>query len=167
MDGLNTLQEKSITLAQASGMSLDAAAEALAGTVNQFGLGADQAERVINVLAAGSKYGAAEIGELAQGFKVAGASASAMGLSVEETAGALEVLSVISDGEWPAPVRHAVLMRAATMYAYREDVDNASLSPLPFALSALLKPYRKMCGGSVMERILAKYKPATEKEVQE
>ena len=93
MEGLNTLQEKSITLAQASGMSLDAAAEALAGTVNQFGLGADQAERVINVLAAGSKYGAAEIGELAQSFKVTGASASALGLSVEETAGALEVLS--------------------------------------------------------------------------
>lgn len=76
-----------------------------------------------------------------------------------------EELSAIPDGEWPAPVRHAVLMRAATMYAYREDVDNASLSPLPFALSALLKPYRKMCGGSVMERIIAKYK--TEKEAQE
>lgn len=93
MEGLNTLQEKSITLAHASGMSLDASAEALAGTINQFGLGADQAERVINVLAAGSKYGAAEISELSQSFKVVGASASAMGLNVESTAGALEVLS--------------------------------------------------------------------------
>lgn len=93
MEGLNALQEKSITLAQASGMSLDASAEALAATVNQFGLGADQADRVINVLAAGSKYGAAEISELSQSFKVVGASASAMGLNVESTAGALEVLS--------------------------------------------------------------------------
>ena len=93
MEGLNTLQEKSITLAQASGMSLDASAEALAGTVNQFGLGADAAERVINVLAAGSKYGAAEINDLTQSFKVTGSAASAMGLSVEETAGALEILS--------------------------------------------------------------------------
>lgn len=93
MEGLNELQEKSITLAQASGMSLDASAEALAGTVNQFGLGADQAERVINVLAAGSKYGAAEINDLAQSFKVVGSAASAMGLNVEETAGALEILS--------------------------------------------------------------------------
>lgn len=93
MEGLNELQEKSITLAQASGMSLDASAEALAGTVNQFGLGADQAERVINVLAAGSKYGAAEINDLTQSFKVTGSAASAMGLSVEETAGALEILS--------------------------------------------------------------------------
>lgn len=93
IDGLNTLQEKSVTLAQAAGMSLDEAAVALAATINQFGLGADEADRVINVLAAGSKFGAAEITDLAQSFKVTGSAASAMGLSVEETAGALEILS--------------------------------------------------------------------------
>lgn len=94
IEGLNILQQKSITLAQASGMSLDGAADALAGTVNQFGLGADAADRVINVLAAGSKYGAAEIEHLTQSFKVVGSAASAMGLNVEETAGALEILSL-------------------------------------------------------------------------
>lgn len=93
IDGLNLLQEKSVTLAQAAGMSLDQAAVALAATINQFGLGADEADRVINVLAAGSKFGAAEIADLAQSFKVTGSAASAMGLSVEETAGALEILS--------------------------------------------------------------------------
>lgn len=93
IDGLNTLQEKSVTLAQAAGMSLDGAAVALSATINQFGLGADEADRVINVLAAGSKFGAAEITDLAQSFKVTGSAASAMGLSVEETAGALEILS--------------------------------------------------------------------------
>lgn len=93
IEGLNKLEEKSITLAQASGMSLDGAANALAGTINQFGLGAEEADRVINVLAAGSKYGAAEIEDLTQSFKVVGAAASAMGLDVESTAGALEILS--------------------------------------------------------------------------
>lgn len=93
MSGLNNLQEKSVTLAQASGMSIDAAATSLAGTINQFGLSANEAERVINVLAAGSKYGAAEIAELSQSFKVVGSAASAMGLTVEQSAGALEVLS--------------------------------------------------------------------------
>lgn len=93
MAGLNNLQEKSVTLAQASGMSIDAAATSLAGTINQFGLSANEAERVINVLAAGSKYGAAEIEELSQSFKVAGSAASVMGLTVEQSAGALEVLS--------------------------------------------------------------------------
>lgn len=93
MDGLNTLQERAITLAQASGMSMEASANALAGTINQFGLSAEEADRVINVLAAGSKYGAAEIEDLSQSFKVVGATASAMGLTVESTAGALEILS--------------------------------------------------------------------------
>lgn len=93
IEGLNKLEEKSITLAHASGMSLDGAANALAGTINQFGLGAEAADRVINVLAAGSKYGAAEIEDLTQSFKVVGAAASAMGLDVESTAGALEILS--------------------------------------------------------------------------
>jgi TP901 family phage tail tape measure protein len=87
MAGLNNLREKSVTLAQ------DAAATSLAGTINQFGLSANEAERVINVLAAGSKYGAAEIEELSQSFKVAGSAASVMGLTVEQSAGALEVLS--------------------------------------------------------------------------
>ena len=93
ISGLNELQERTVTLAQASGMGMNDSAMALAGTINQFGLAADQANRVINVLAAGSKYGAAEIPELAQSFKVVGAAANAAGLSVEQTAGALEVLS--------------------------------------------------------------------------
>lgn len=93
MEGLKTLQKETITLAQAAGMGMSDAATAMAATINQFGLEATEANRVINVLAAGSKYGAAEINDLAQSFKVTGAVASAAGLSVEQTAGAIEVLS--------------------------------------------------------------------------
>ena len=93
LQGLMTLQKETITLAQAAGMDMTDAATAMAATINQFGLEATEANRVINVLAAGSKYGAAEISDLAQSFKVAGSTAAAAGLSVEQTAGALEVLS--------------------------------------------------------------------------
>lgn len=93
MDGLIELQRNSITLSQASGMALSASADALAGTINQFEYGADQAGRVINVLAAGSKVGAAEIEHLTQSFKIVGSQASIAGVSIEETTGALEVLS--------------------------------------------------------------------------
>ena len=94
MKGLNELQAKTITLAQASPqLGLAGAANALAGTINQFGLQASDAGRIMNVLAAGSKYGAAEIPDLAQSFKVVGASAAAAGLNVEQTAGAIEILS--------------------------------------------------------------------------
>lgn len=93
MEGLLTLQEKTITLAQAGGVSMEEAATALAGTINQFGLSAAEADRVINVLAAGSKVGAAEIEHLIMSFKVAGASAAAAGVSVEQATAAIEVLS--------------------------------------------------------------------------
>lgn len=72
MDGLNNLEEQSIVLAQAAGMSIDDAATSMAGTINQFGISASEAARVVNVLAAGSKYGAAEIDALSQSFKVVG-----------------------------------------------------------------------------------------------
>lgn len=93
LQGLMTLQKETITLAQAAGMDMTDAATAMAATINQFGLEATEANKVINVLAAGSKYGAAEISDLAQSFKVTGSTAAAAGLSVEQTAGALEVLS--------------------------------------------------------------------------
>jgi TP901 family phage tail tape measure protein len=93
MEGLKVLQQNTITLSHAAGMSMNDAAIALAGTINQFGLQATEANRVINILAAGSKYGAAEIVDLSQSFKVVGAAASAAGLTVEDTAGAIEVLS--------------------------------------------------------------------------
>jgi TP901 family phage tail tape measure protein len=94
LKGLNALQKDTIELAQGSKqLGLAGAANAIAGTLNQFGYAWDQSNRVKNVLAAGSKYGAAEVPDLAASFKVVGASASAAGLQVEDTAGAIEVLS--------------------------------------------------------------------------
>ena len=94
ISGLNELQKRTITLAQASPkLGLEDAANSLAGTLNQFNYEASQSGRVMNVLAAGSKYGAAEIPDLAQSFKVVGASAKSAGLDVETTGGAVEVLS--------------------------------------------------------------------------
>lgn len=117
MEGLQNLQAKTITLSQAAGMSMDNAATALAGTINQFGLQATEANRVINVLAAGSKYGAAEITDLSQSFKVVGAAAAAAGLSVEDTAGAVEVLSKnnLKGAEAGTALRNIVLKMQTTL----------------------------------------------------
>ena len=93
IDGLKQLQKETIKLSQAGGLDLPSAANAMAGAMNQFGLEASEASRVVNILAAGSKYGAAEIPELAQSFKIAGVSASAAGVSMETTVGAIETLS--------------------------------------------------------------------------
>lgn len=93
IDQLKVLQRETILLAQAGALPLEEASNAVAGTLNQFGLEASEASRVVNVLAAGSRAGGAEVVDLAESFKVAGAAANSAGVSVEETAAALEVLA--------------------------------------------------------------------------
>ena len=93
IEALKVLQRETITLAQAGALPLEDAANAVAGTINQFGLETSEASRVVNVLAAGSRVGGAEVVDLSESFKVAGAAANAAGVSIEETAGALEVLA--------------------------------------------------------------------------
>lgn len=93
IESLKVLQRETITLAQAGALPLEDAANAVAGTINQFGLEASEASRVVNVLAAGSRAGGAEVVDLSESFRVAGAAANAAGVSIEETAGALEVLA--------------------------------------------------------------------------
>lgn len=90
---LKELQRETITLAQAGALPLEDAANAVAGTINQFGYEASEASRVVNVLAAGSRAGGAEVVDLAESFKVVGAAAHSAGVSLEETAAAIEILA--------------------------------------------------------------------------
>lgn len=71
-------------------------------------------------------------------------------------------LSGIPDEAFPAPLKRAMLMRAASLYEYREDIDNASISPLAGAFKSLAKPYQKMRGGGLMDRLIEKYPPTNE-----
>jgi len=154
MNGLNELAEKSIKLAEASGMTIDNAANSLAGTINQFGLGADQAGRVINVLAAGSKYGAAEIVDLSESFKVVGAAASAMGLNVEQTAGALEVLSKANlKGSESGTALRNIILKLNTML--NVDLTKTSLSSALDALKPKLSDATYLSKIFGMENIAA------------
>lgn len=93
LEGLSALQAETMTLAKASGLGVEGVAMALSATINQFGLEASEANRVINVLAAGAKYGAAGIPELSEALGVAGAAARNAGVNVESASGALEILS--------------------------------------------------------------------------
>lgn len=133
MNGLIELQQKTITLSQATGMSMTDSANALAGTINQFGLQASEAERVINVLAAGSKYGAADITELSESLRMTGAAANAAGITVEQTTGALEVLSKsnIKGAEAGKTLRNMMLkMQTALGVDFRKTSMSEALEAL-------------------------------------
>jgi TP901 family phage tail tape measure protein/lambda family phage tail tape measure protein len=95
-EALTEVTKQAITLAEAAGITLPEAATALAGSLNQFQADADQAARFINVLAAGSKRGAAEIPDLTASLKAAGTVAASANISFEETVATIETLALVN-----------------------------------------------------------------------
>lgn len=91
--GLSDVTEQVLLLANAARLDLTVAANVTTQALNQFGVGADQAARFVNVLAAGSKIGASEVGETGVAIVKAGAVAKAVGVNFEELNAALQVLA--------------------------------------------------------------------------
>lgn len=110
VSGLERLGTEVVTLTQAAGVDLAEAANIVAGSINSFGLEAKEGARVVNVLAAGSKFGAAEVSDLGASLKNAGATAAGANLSFEETVGAAEVLSqnFVKGGEAGTGLRNVI-----------------------------------------------------------
>lgn len=93
LDALEATTAASVTLAEAAGLELPQATAALGESLNQFGAGAQEAERFINVLAAGAKFGSSEINQTAEALKRSGTVAKLAGLSFEETNAAIQALA--------------------------------------------------------------------------
>jgi len=95
-EALAAVTKEAITLAEASGSTLPDAARTLAVALNQYGAGAEDASRFINVLAAGAKRGASEIAETAEAIKVAGLVAAGTKTPFEELNAAVQVMSTVA-----------------------------------------------------------------------
>lgn len=92
-DAMGAVTNAAIILSQASGDDLATSADSLVGVMNQFNLGADQATRTMNVLAAGAKVGAAQIPQVAESMKNFGSVAHGANISVEQSVALVELLS--------------------------------------------------------------------------
>ncbi len=91
-EALAAVTEQAIILSEAGKIKLEPAVAALANTLNQFNLSGEEASRVVNVIAAGSKVGAADIDYVSTAIEKAGTTANLMGISVEEAVGAIETI---------------------------------------------------------------------------
>lgn len=83
----------SLDLAAAGQLDVARAAEITSTALNQFGLSGDQASHVADVLAAGAGKAMGSVDDLAQGLKFVGPVAASMGVSLEETTGALALFA--------------------------------------------------------------------------
>ncbi len=93
VDALNQVTEAVITLSKASGLELPEAATALTDAMNQFGADADQATKFIDTLAAGAKFGAAEIPQITDALLKFGAVARTSNVSIQESTALIELLA--------------------------------------------------------------------------
>lgn len=91
-DALGKVTEAAIILSKASGDDLEMSALSLTGVMNQFNLAADQSTRTMNVLAAGSLAGSANITNVSGSMKNFGAVASAANISLEQSVALVEVM---------------------------------------------------------------------------
>lgn len=92
-EALAAVTEQVLLLSNAAGLDLAEATSVAAESMNQFGVGADQAARFVNVLAAGSKLGSALVGDVGTAMINVGPVAKAAGLSFEQTNAALQLLA--------------------------------------------------------------------------
>jgi TP901 family phage tail tape measure protein len=90
---LQAVAKSAIVLQKAAGGELNANVEAITTTLAQFNLEAAQSDEVINVLAAGSKEGAAEIEDLTKSTKEFGVVANINNVTLNDSVAVLEVLA--------------------------------------------------------------------------
>lgn len=95
-EALAAVTREAITLAEAATIDMPLAAKTLGASLNQFDLAASQSNRVINVLAAGAKFGASEISQTALALKESGTVAASANISFEETNAAIQALASVS-----------------------------------------------------------------------
>jgi len=90
---LNAVTEATLILAQASGMELPKAATALTDAMNQYGVDASNAIPFVDALAAGAKYGAAEIENETESLLKFGAVARTSNIDIKESVGLIQLMA--------------------------------------------------------------------------
>ena len=90
---LASITEQAIVLAEAAELDVPTAAKALTGSLNQMGEGASRASDYINILAAASQQGSADIPYLNAAIEKAGGTSSAVGVKFNELVAAIETIA--------------------------------------------------------------------------
>lgn len=114
-EALAEVTEAALILAAAGRIQLEPAARAITGAMNQMELGADQATRIINVLAAGSQAGAADVEYLNKIIERTGTAAKLLNIPFEQLVGTIEAIApkFTSAEEASTQLRNVLLIMGA------------------------------------------------------
>lgn len=90
---LTATAEAAVTLAEAAELDVPTAAKALTGSLNQMGQSSVHAAEYINILAAASQQGSADIPYLNKAIENAGGAASSVGIKFNDLVAAIEAIA--------------------------------------------------------------------------
>lgn len=90
---LTATAEAAVTLAEAAELDVPTAAKALTGSLNQMGQSSIHAAEYINILAAASQQGSADIPYLNKAIENAGGTASSVGIKFNDLVAAIEAIA--------------------------------------------------------------------------
>lgn len=137
-EALKAVTEEAITLAEAASIDVADAASVLGTSLNQFSAGAKEANRFINVLAAGAKFGASEITATATALEKVGVVAKSTGLSFEETNAAIQILAESgTKAEIAGTGLKTILLRLSTQ-------ADSTINPAIVGMATAFKNLKKM-----------------------
>ena len=111
LEQLQDISEQAIILQKAAGVELSTAVNTLTTAINQFNLPASETNRLINSIAAGSKFGAAEVAEQAAAYAEAGSVFASYNQNFEVLNASTQVLAAnaIKDSKAGVALRNVLL----------------------------------------------------------
>ena len=92
-DALMKVTEAANVLSEAAGIEVEDAAKGVTTVMNQMGASASEATEIINVLAASSQQGSADVAYLNTAFEKAGTAAKSAGMDYTQLAAAIETIA--------------------------------------------------------------------------
>ncbi|HKL22448.1 MAG TPA: phage tail tape measure protein, partial [Tichowtungia sp.] len=139
---LQQVTEQAIVLKNAAGIELAEAVNAVTSTINQFNLSAEESGRVINTLAAGAKFGAAEVADIASAFRDSGAAAESAAVGLETNNAAVQVLAANAiRGEKAGTALRNIFLRLQTA---GEDLAELGIENVDLKANGLTETLRQL-----------------------
>lgn len=143
-EALAAVTQETIALAEAAKIDLGTAGSAVAGAMNQFGLGAGDAARIVNALAAGSLEGAANISEVGDTIDKVGTVLAANNVTFEQGVALTETLAEknLKGAEAGTQLRNVILrmVQAGKGFVNGQFNINAALTQTKAELDAIEDP---------------------------
>lgn len=157
-EALAQVTDSAILLSKAAGLDLPQAATRLTDAMNQFGADASEAAKYVDVLAAGAKYGAAEIPDVTDALLKFGVAAKSSNINIQESVAAIELLGEkgLKGAEAGTQLRNVFAKLSATKILPPEakaelaaaGIDLKKLEDKSIPLSERLKELSKIQGNA-------------------